>query len=116
MILTNELIAKLEAATEGRREIDDKIMAVVNGLCVPHIETDGDEWFEVLESPLYTTSLDAALPLVPAGRLWSIGAIVNGSGFVAILNNDGQSHRGTTPALAICIAALKARQIMEKSS
>ena len=60
----------------------------------------------------WTGSLDAALRLVPDGRLWSVGTIINGSGYCAVLSNDGQSHRGATPAIAICIAAMKARKAL----
>ncbi len=102
-----ELIAKLEATTKGNRELDKAIA----WLQAPEHQRKrfypngmNDNWY-----PYFSTSIDAALTLLSKDRLWSIGSIVNGSGFVAILNNDGRSHRGATPALALCIAALRAQ-------
>ena len=52
--------------------------------------------------------LDAAVMLVPEGRLWSVGQRTNASGFVACTSQSHKSCIGTTSALALSIAALKA--------
>ncbi len=93
---------RLEVATEGSRELDRFIYWLLD---LPRI---GDMKTTV---PAYSTSIDAALSLIPEGRLWSIGSIVNGSGFVAVLDNSGKSYRGASPALALCIAAMRASPV-----
>ena len=66
-----------------------------------------------LNVPHCTGSLDTALTLVPEGMFWSVDS--SGSAFVCDL--DSEKQRGSvrtgdaaTPAIAICIAALKARK------
>lgn len=61
----------------------------------------------------YTASLDAALSLVPEGWEW----IVFGAGGADVwhVGNDAVLHRidetyAATPAIALCIAALRARE------
>lgn len=96
------LIARLEAATEGSRELDWAI-AVNEG---------GEVW-----NPLYfTTSLDAALTLVPAHHMWEVRHGIGCRAVVWTLEQDYDGHSvpvGNTmdqPALALCIASLKARR------
>lgn len=96
-----DLIAKLESATEGSRELDRAIHSHIRGV----------EEFLLSTWPAYTTSLDAALTLVPEGWHWNVGDV--GLAWVGthesatkIVRHDGDAH---TPALALCIAALKAR-------
>lgn len=60
--------------------------------------------------PPYTASIDAALTLLSPDRTWTVGRCKGAPGYVAILDNDGRSHRAATPALAIVAAALKARE------
>lgn len=133
-----ELIAKLEAAEAGSRELDAEIAVAVRAT-----ETAGDkalpDWadrnfptwraradgkVEVVHkdgigglswSPLhYTTSLDAALILVPEG--W-FPSMVQGHDFLWLVeiqtaNSEDPTHEATrmqSHALALCIAALKAR-------
>ena len=121
----NDLIARLEAATEGSRELDAEIAALM-GTAKPaeHVMLDPKHWEEHPERyPPYTTSLDAALGLVPEEvflyRLdgwhdeqcapWGWGVKLMGrtrelreAGLIL-----GQSR--STPALALCAAALRAR-------
>jgi hypothetical protein len=92
-----ELIARLEAAAEGSRELDAAIAVAVFG--------GGSH--DPGTAPHFTTSLDAALTLVPEGRGWLMRS-VGGRGFAAI-SNAGEASQAKTPALALCIAALKAR-------
>ena len=136
-----DLIAKLEAAPEGSRELDLEITKAV-GWCAKSAwyDSEGDclQWHEhhdfgsttaaeLLSDPLhhFTTSLDAALTLVPEGLVrWSVSREITGVGsenptdwYDAVLSDfynefsgQGQSN---TPALALCIAALKARAAEE---
>ena len=109
------LIAKLEAATEGSRELDFAIRLVDEE---PGTKIDG-RFAELV--PRYTTSLDAALTLVPAdpkgGWYWRVGHSSLYRGW-AHLNRyhpdncdtgDETSANAATPALALCMAALRAR-------
>jgi hypothetical protein len=63
--------------------------------------------------PHYTDSIDAALTLVPANHDWSLHAD-NGEAIAGCMpsSEDGcdiADCPGATPAIALCIAALKAR-------
>lgn len=80
--------------------------------------------------PRYTASLDAALTLVPDGWEWKVsnrasaphagrayihnGELINiGGGLTRNPRYRGQEVTAATPAIAICIAALKARAAAE---
>ena len=140
------LIAKLEAATEGSRELDAEIRFHVaddmnrcnfdegsyHGDCDEpgcggwlglHDERRSypQRWQDDERLPRYTTSLDAALTLVPVdpkgGWYWRVGHSSLYRGW-AHLNRyhpdncdtgDETSGNAATPALALCIAALRAR-------
>lgn len=124
------LIARLEAATEGSRELDCAIYRTLGGKLgreIRHtngtyITTEGDE-----SVPHYTTSLDAVMLLVPEG--WWVSRInqyhtnkgpMNSWGvhlrhmppweFGEVIGEHGLAFRDGPPAavLAFCIAALKA--------
>lgn len=106
-----ELIARLEAATGGRFVLDCEIWLVIHP----------DDGVVVLHNPLpYTSSIDAALTLVPEGMAWTLGQNVHHRYWQACVNDlaaDGSpvargesGHRDSkSPALALCIAALKSR-------
>lgn len=118
------LIHRLESATEGSRELDGLIYRAIN----PQIPEEdwhesGGVWysrdpidriaFDV--PPDYTTSIDAALQLVPEGwRMYSLrwyalnvmATIWDGEMIPGKMIDAG----GRTPALALCIASLKARE------
>src|SRR5216684_2962906 len=128
-----EIIAKLEAATEGSRELDGDI---AEALGLPAIATTGifhvqrrenregyglvdrAEWGRDLptyfswKAPEFTTSLDAALTLVPEGAEYAISTLYGLALAELPLNSDNpqkaQRRDGNVP-LAICCAALKAR-------
>ena len=99
MIDLSDLIARLEAATEGSRELDSEIADIVgyrhpNGLML---------W------PRYTTSLDAKLPSENI-----VSCMWNSENWSA-LHDFGDDRPlvegiGKTEALARRIAALKARE------
>ena len=145
------LIAKLEAATEGSRELDCMIgvhpatpscgvnkgarVAILLddrcfGISSPDGERDCAEYLpktnaDALGIPHFTTSIDAALTLVQRG--WFIvhaASRKNGTWFWGLgcdadhpdAERDGRggtfsrdvTEEGATPALALCIAVLKA--------
>ena len=107
----DELIAALEKAEGPSRELDATIAYHAGearlGLPVP------ETWL----AKHYTSSIDAALTLVPEG--WRVNSISNvENGWHAVLvrgqwNVAGYATAGSvvsvTPAIALCIAALKAR-------
>lgn len=102
------LIERLEAATAGSRELDAEIAHAI-GAFKPKPVTARDENFWTQH---YTTSLDAALTLVPDGYDYIIYRIdgeyyaeVGPTGSFGFTKCVG----APTIALAICIAALKAR-------
>jgi hypothetical protein len=134
----NELIARLEAASEGSRELDVRIHAALHpgrsllldpGSVGPKrrepqygtlsdLPLDGWSDYEAvartIDAPAYTTSLDAALTLVPAGWGWSLDYMDPGEPDGAMVGQHaGEGYnadcRPVPPALALCIAALKAR-------
>ena len=102
-----DLIERLEKATEGSAELDDAI-DVALGKIKPGYEAEAF-------ADNFTTSLDAALTLVPDGanchgyELTPLGVEAHVS-----RNNVASGHwlklgHAATPALALTIAALKAR-------
>lgn len=84
-----DLIERLEAATGPDQELDHAIgMAVGFG---------GD----------FTSSIDAALTLVPEGYGWNLQG--NTNSFYAVVRGY-KNKVSPTPAIALCIAALRARE------
>lgn len=132
----DKLIAELESATKGSRKLDDAISTIIGR---PPPQTggyygweDGPGYYsrpkdsegitrEIWESRHFTTSLDAALTLVPEGTdidLYVAGHNSSSNACaVDILHPETEEKFGTgnnrSTALALCIAALKARQAME---
>ncbi len=120
----NDLIAELEAATEGSRELDDEIFLAIHPDQGTFSE-DGEYWYAMdLDEdggpwallPNYTTSLEAALTLVSSGAHVSAQFDTPEKGCdtaASIVLSYGEKRLGGgghyTPALAVCIAALKAR-------
>jgi len=131
---TGELIARLEAAEVGSREMDAEIGILLDGLfvCKPryegqsiaygYIDSDGARvepghgGYQLVHR--FTTSLDAALALaervLPSGE-WMV--IVNpnhgdgGFSYAGLETTDTKinvAHPGKVPALALCIAILRA--------
>ena len=94
------------------------------------LETDaGEEVADTLGISPVTTSLDAALALaerVLPGWLWQVTTITTAIGgirkpFAVVMNPDDDNDdirtfgEATTPALALCIAILKARATQEQT-
>jgi hypothetical protein len=109
----NELIARLETASEGSRELDVAIADGVRNWAIaedpawrryPH----GVEVHAETVAPAYTTIIDIALTLVGSGS-WGCGYDDSTSSHFAWVACDEAITAATEP-LALCIAALKARQ------
>lgn len=127
----DELIAALERAEGPSEELDARILSAIyapdavvrqspfNGAWC--LYKDGSERLVdgsniPRRDKNYTSSIDAALTLVPEGWIWGIGTEAEGGPrFRAGLskhNADGWDDRhgvSCSPAIALCIAALKAR-------
>jgi hypothetical protein len=110
----DELIARIEAASGASRELDWEIH-LRDGL-------DGVGYYG--GHPFYTSSVDAALTLIPVHWNWSLyfSAWENHTDqrsgppeYGANLTFRGRENKATrsdaaTPALALCAVALRARQ------
>lgn len=114
--MLEDLIARLEAATGLDRDLDRMISHHVVYAPQPerHLELSlRDKW----DVPKYTASLDAAATLVPDGYWWTCGHCKREE-HASCGPDDGSDERdeegvregfGATPAIALCISALKAR-------
>lgn len=96
-----ELIAALETATEPHWTYNGDIVDVL-GLEKPD-DVPPWQW-----PPAYTASIDAALTLVPNGEMWAVGVDEDGKGCADMPRHCLLVH-APTPALALCIAAIKAQ-------
>lgn len=119
-----DLIERLENATGPDRELDMRI-----ALSADDCHDDRGEWVyrpsdverdqrQLIPTPAYTYSIDEALSLVPAGFIWRVesppdcycvvGRPTLKGGFSIARGKFVSTHK-TSPAIALCIAALKAR-------
>lgn len=94
------LIERLERASGPDRELDiDICTAIGKTRLAPGFQT----------APHYTSSIDAALTLVPDGWI----AVVSTNGMASVENKNKKNlvngPASATPAIALCIAALRAR-------
>ena len=130
-----DLITRLEAATKGSVKLDCEIALAVGWTIFRHTVQNNydsvwDEWLPPGklpgagipgQMPFYTTSLDAALTLVPDG--WTVARISQTDrkgwnvelreGYLSSYNRvviAPYKYNAPTPALAMCAAALKARE------
>lgn len=107
------LIARLEAAEVGSHELDKAVAIACGSSIQVWAETASDGTF-LGSVRAYTTSLDAALAL--AERVlegWQVGMWTTKQNAVgSVLRDDGGAFDATaaTPALALCIAILRAKQ------
>lgn len=118
------LIKRLESATEGSRELDWAIHFTLHPRMDANVPIGpADPLWAIV--PRYTSSIDAALTLVPEGYMVHLnirhgkdggaGAFVgtdwdtNKPWFKGFDNEDIEHEQ--PPALALCIAALKARDV-----
>lgn len=109
--MTELLIKQLEAATGGSRTLDRDIANAVGVAPLHKLRGQiGASW------PDYTASIDSALTLVPEGCAASMEPGLAGVWYANVfrvgpyMTRRLQCHSAAaTPALAICIATLKAR-------
>ena len=134
----NDLLTELESAPEGSRELSNKVLlacgwrrgvAFHHALFPPDHPGESGDWDDYeteyynrhdrnLAAPDCTVRLDAALTLVPEGWGWDlVQGTANSIGIprAHVWSGKKGDHRmiegnAATPALALCIAALKARQ------
>lgn len=98
----SSLLSRLSSSREGSRELDIEI---------DHAIKKPEDWDWRFEPPKYTGSLDAALSLVPEGLSWEVRQIVTFECDAIVYGHDiHQSAEAATPALALVIAALRARE------
>lgn len=100
----DELIAALEAATGPAWALDQAIWAIIAGWSYPLRGAGSYDFSE--NGANYTESIDAALTLVPEGCFWQLDA--TGEAAVYDMEHYAKEARHKTPAIALCIAALKA--------
>jgi len=113
------LLERLERAEGPDRELNN-LIALAAGYtiaqrCMPRAP---DTYYNpkrkyIGVAPRFTESIDAALSLVPEGKEWSLDNIEGYRAYIMWEHMSGEfimrSGKGATPAIALCIAALKAR-------
>ncbi|WFU50233.1 hypothetical protein [Sinorhizobium terangae] len=119
-----DLILEVEALKRASRDIDVKIGLLVGWQRkVEYTRENGEAsrnviWFlhgeRAARLPRFTETIDSALQLVDlvaphssGGVSWSVGP--DGSYGTAVIN-DGPYCQAATPALALCLAALKIKE------
>src|SRR5215469_8272096 len=120
------LIAKLEAAKEGSEKLGDEVLLACGWRTVPNFDRRNSIPYWIRPSdgqnvgvnrPDPTTSIDAALTLVPDGYGWTLSSPWRnqakvrahcGENYVGYYDAESEMHYagsdGATAALAICIA------------
>ena len=99
----DELIARLEAATEPDVSLDIAIHSFINA--DKRIRTDRHGFPTDVKG--YTHSIDAAATLVPAGLKGYVGICGNRLAGLWRKNEPTIEAKHDVPAIALCIAALK---------
>jgi hypothetical protein len=109
----SDLIQRLAEATEGSRELDEAI-ALQCGWVRKDVKHDF-KWLApngqlFLIAPHFTASLDDAYSLVPEGCAWNVGCEIDLTPTATVFGHDVHANEfAPTPALALCIAALKSQ-------
>ena len=136
-LVLSELVALLETAKEGSRELDGMVCVATLDVAIPGDTpclwgpTPAGAGSNVVEIEAlgrvqpYTSSLDAALGLVPKGWDWQIGTLSSPSRAAPalratvfhdrmgmVLANEYCEGRAQTAPIALCIAALRARAVL----
>lgn len=116
------LAERLERATEGSRELDGDIALALPHKLTEHLTPDNARYLLLLSAPPFSTSIDAALTLVPKG--WQFDSVESAAmqewwvvlGEIAPPYRKAKSPENgpATLALALCIAALRARSAGER--
>lgn len=143
--MSDTLIARLEQAEEGSRELDIEIHTVVwpDKTTPRHTPPELPASFgqdavslEMHDALHYTTSLDDARTLVPEGMerhdfemsrsvrgekdwefwtLWQVRLAIDAADYDEDETSGQYIGCASTPALALCIANLKAKEAVDKS-
>lgn len=126
MTSLTSLIERIEDATEGSRELDGRIWCCINGYEFLGWDGAGCRYFAKQSGWIsgdyikeWTTSIDAALTLLPEGRAirreylpaatWPHRVWIYKDSFMPLDDGSRRPVLGKTEALALCAAALKAR-------
>lgn len=126
------LIPRLAQLTEPSRDLDREITLALHPWLAELPASDVGGWlhpeYEKIAPPQhYTSSIDAAVTLIPDGWRWQVsnraphphtgraylsnGELINiGGGLTPNPKYRGAEVTAATPAIAICIAALQARE------
>jgi hypothetical protein len=122
-VTIEEIIAALEKATVPDCELEYEVLLACgwNKTCVGHFYGPLYRWssprfthsYDQDRMPSPMQSLDMAILLVPEGRWWVLNSgVQTGSALAQVDAGKTWEHfegHGATPAIALCIAALKAR-------
>ena len=105
------IIARLEKATEGSRELDVRIHGFIEGWSDADIEY-AVSVIEAVNVPPRSSSVDCALTLVPEGQYIELRR--HSDGWYALVgphSTDPKKYAGSQKpaAIALALAALKAR-------
>lgn len=112
-------IKRLTEAEAGSPELDWAIAEAIGWtkfwsgytFYLPPGAVEGDER-QSTEFPAFSRSIDAALTLRTENWSWRVGNLPSGRGFADIGTQQTlQCIEGATPALALCIAALRSRSL-----
>lgn len=126
--MMSDLIERLEAATGPCRELDAAILTQVMGYRDVYgdgtvFDRGNDGYWYVGEHsapqlPAPTASIDAALTLVPEGCDWKVDTWKGKPAAMVRVGTrhyqSGYADNPATPALAICIAALRAKGVINE--
>lgn len=124
--MTHPVISALERASEGSRELDGMIALAANvvpkGAFKPCADPDPGTWgigaYTFWRAPNFSTSLDAAVLLIPEGWTRSVDATLPEAGITVELYSPvhdpplGLEGDHASEAVATCIVALKAINAM----
>lgn len=123
----DDLIARLGAATEGNEELDEAIHDCVHAKALIGIGAakTAEGWrhpeYGKIAIQYYSTSIDAALSLIPEEwTAWELRSCQGRKSYVATISRlvklppfpeeTYETGDAATPALALCVVALKAHQ------
>ena len=118
----NDLIARLEAATGADRELDVGIYRAEFPFPCVELSQECQDEIDEFKAPHYTSSIDAAMTLLPAGMFWRVEISGGGSWARVWRQGEGTSSNpkrvvaGATGPIALCIASLKANSLAESST
>jgi hypothetical protein len=112
-----ELIERLKTATTPDDALDEDILLACGWVIEVDDAHEEMHWLDPagcawsrMQLPRPTHSLDAALTLVPEGWSWRVGNLPSRRAFADLgTQRSLQCIEGATPAIALCVGALRAR-------